>query len=264
MITLLTDFGLADYFVPAVKGVILTLNPQAQIVDLTHDIPPQDVLAGAFTLDACWRDFPPGTIHLAVVDPGVGSARRPIVAQTDERLFVGPDNGLFSFVYARASQVNVFHATNAEFFRPEVSATFHGRDVFAPLAAWLSRGTHPSSFGPAINDYVRLDLPRPQLDAHTGLLSGSVIHIDRFGNCITNLTELELPLASALRTPHSALRIGSRVVTQFGTHFAQAARQDELFAYLGSAGYWEVALWRASAAEKFGIERGAQVALAEH
>jgi S-adenosylmethionine hydrolase len=261
MITLLTDFGTSDYFVPAVKGVILTLNPQAQIVDLTHDIPAQDVHAGAFTLGACWQNFPPGTIHLAVVDPGVGSARRPIVVQADQHFFVGPDNGLFGFVYARAKQVDVFHATQAEFFRPQVSTTFHGRDVFAPLAAWLSSGVHPSSFGPVIHDYVRFDLPQPQLDAHTGLLTGSVIHIDRFGNCITNLTERELPLPSSILDPRSSIRIGSHVVRQFGSHFVQAARRDELFAYLGSAGYWEVALWCTSAAERFGIERSAQVVI---
>ncbi len=254
MITLLTDFGTADYFVPAVKGVILTLNPQAQLVDLTHDIPAQDIHAGALTLGACWQNFPSGTIHLAVVDPGVGSARRPIVVQADQHIFVGPDNGLFSFVYARAKQVNVFHATKAEFFRPHLSATFHGRDVFAPLAAWLSRGVHPSSFGTIVNDYVRFDLPQPQLDAQTGLLTGSVIHIDRFGNCITNITERECQQPSSIR-------IGSHVVRQFGSHFAQAARQDELFAYLGSAGYWEIALWGASAAEQCGIERGAQVVI---
>ena len=196
MITLLTDFGTSDYFVPAVKGVILTLNPQAQIIDLTHDISAQDVHAGAFTLGACWRNFPPGTIHLAVVDPGVGSARHPIVVQADQHLFVGPDNGLFSFVYARAKQVSVFHATNTDFFQTKPSATFHGRDVFAPLAGWLSRGVHPSSFGPVINDYVRFDLPHPQFDRHSGRLTGSVIHIDRFGNCITNITETEFPLES--------------------------------------------------------------------
>jgi S-adenosyl-L-methionine hydrolase (adenosine-forming) len=252
MITLLTDFGTADYFVPAVKGVILTLNPQAQIVDLTHNIPAQDVHAGAFTLGACWHNFPPGTIHLAVVDPGVGSARRPIVVRAEQHIFVGPDNGLFSFVYARAKQIKVFHATQAEFFRPQVSATFHGRDVFAPLAAWLSRGVHASSFGPVINDYVRFDLPQPQLDAQTGLLTGSVIHVDRFGNCVTNITERECPQPSSLR-------IGAHVVQLISTHFAQVAGQEELFAYPGSAGYWEVALWCASAAERYGIEREAKV-----
>jgi S-adenosylmethionine hydrolase len=258
MITLLTDFGTADYFVPAVKGAILTLQPAAQIVDLTHDIPAQDLHAGAFTLGACYRNFPPGTIHLAVVDPGVGSARRVIVVQTGSYYFVGPDNGLFSFVYAREAQIRVFHAVKPEFAQPQPSATFHGRDVFAPLAAWLARGVHPASFGPEIHDYVRFELPQPQLDRDTGQLTGSVIHRDRFGNCITNLTDQELPFPSSLLPP-SALLIAGQRVTQFGTHFAQAADKGQLFAYPGSAGYWEIALWCASAAERYGIERGAPV-----
>ncbi len=263
MITLLTDFGTTDYFVPAVKGVILTLQPAAQIIDLTHDIPAQDIQHAAFTLGACYRYFPPGTIHLAVVDPGVGSARRPIVAQAGQHFFVGPDNGLFSFVYAREPQVRVYHATRPEFQRPQPSATFHGRDVFAPLAAWLARGIHPASFGPEIGDYVRLAIPQPQVGARTNTITGEIIHIDRFGNCLTNFTANELPLAVALGVTPPVLHLAGQSVTQFGTHFAQAAQPEQLFAYLGSAGYWEVALWQESAAERFRIARGAQVILAE-
>ncbi len=263
MITLLTDFGTADYFVPAVKGVILTLHPTAQLIDLTHDIPAHDIHHAAFTLGACYRNFPPGTIHLAVVDPGVGSARRPLVVQAGQYVFVGPDNGLFSFVYAREPQVQVYHATHHEFFRPQPGATFHGRDVFAPLAAWLARGIHPASFGPEISDYVRFAIPQPQAAADANIISGEVIHIDRYGNCITNFTENELPLTSALCTPPPTFSIGEHAVSQFGTHFAQVAQPERLFAYLGSAGYWEVALWCESAAERFRIARGAQVVLAE-
>ncbi len=177
MITLLTDFGTTDYFVPAVKGVILTLQPNAQLIDLTHDIPAQDIHHAAFTLGACYRNFPPGTIHLAVVDPGVGSTRRPIVVQAGRHFFVGPDNGLFSFVYAREPHVRVYHATRAEFHRPQPSATFHGRDIFAPLAAWLVRGIHPASFGPVITDYIRFAIPQPQADAQTKIITGEVIHM---------------------------------------------------------------------------------------
>lgn len=257
MITLLTDFGTADYFMPAVKGVILSINPQALIVDLTHEIPAHNIEAGAFTLGACYHYFPAGTVHVAVVDPGVGSARRAIVAEAGRHLFIGPDNGVFGFVYRRESNVRVFHATREEFFRPTVSATFHGRDVFAPLAAWLSRGLSPAAVGPEISDYVRLAIPRPT--AAAGGISGEVIHVDRFGNCITNLTESELSLARA--ASGAALTVAGRRVTQFGTHFAEAARRDEPFAYLGSAGYWEIALWQASAADKLGVRRGAEVNL---
>lgn len=263
MITLLTDFGTTDYFVPAVKGVILTLQPNAQLIDLTHDIPAQDIHHTAFTLGACYRNFPPGTIHLTVVDPGVGSARRPIVVQAGPHFFVGPDNGLFSLVYAREPQVRVYHAARPEFHRPHPSPTFHGRDVFAPLAAWLARGIHPASFGPEITDYVRFATPQPQADSHTNTLIGEVLHIDRFGNCLTNFTANELPLAVALGATPPVLHLAGQAVTQFGTHFAQAAQPEQLFVYLGSAGYWEVALWRASVAERFGISRGAQVVLAK-
>jgi S-adenosylmethionine hydrolase len=263
MITLLTDFGLADYFVPAVKGVILTLTPTVQLVDLTHDIPAQDIQSGAFTLGACYRNFPPGTIHLAVVDPGVGSTRRVIVVQAGPYSLVGPDNGLFSFVYLNEPAVRVYHANQPEFFRTQAGAaapspTFHGRDVFAPLAAWLARGVHPASFGPEIHDYIRLALPHPQLEPATGRLVGRVIHRDRFGNCITNLTEGELPLAVALQQRLTVSLVGVPV-NQFGTHFAQAAAKGELFAYPGSAGYWEIALWCDSAAARYGIECGAPV-----
>jgi S-adenosyl-L-methionine hydrolase (adenosine-forming) len=257
MITLLTDFGTADYFVPAVKGVILSVNPHVQVVDLTHEVPAQDIASGAFTLGACYHNFPAGTVHVAVVDPGVGSERRAIVAQVGGHLFVGPDNGIFSYVYAREAAVRVFHAAREEFFRRPASPTFHGRDVFAPLAAWLSRGLSPEAVGPEIADYVRAGLPKPVI---TGARTqGSVIHIDRFGNCVTNFTERELTPAQAVTG--ASLLVGGRRVAQFGTHFAQAARRDELMAYLGSAGYWEVALWHDSAAERLGVGRGAEAVL---
>lgn len=267
MITLLTDFGSADYFVPAVKGVILSINPQTQVIDLTHQIPAQDVAAGAFTLGACYYNFPPGTIHLAVVDPGVGSSRRAIVIQAGEHLFVGPDNGLFSYVYAREWQVRVFQIEREEFFHQPVSATFHGRDVFAPIAAHLSNGLLPEEVGREIADYVRLEIPKPATSEDGQRITGSVIHIDRFGNCITNLTERELSPDRANQSQISNLKseirmlLAGRQINQFASHFEQAAKQDELFAYLGSAGFWEIALWCDSAAEKLVVERGAEVIL---
>ena len=259
MITLLTDFGTNDYFVPAIKGVILTIQPTASLLDLTHDIPAHDIRHAAFTLGAGYGNFPPGTIHLAVVDPGVGSARRPLVAQAGQHFFVGPDNGLFSFVYAREQAVRVYHAARPEFYRPQPSATFHGRDIFAPLAAWLARGAQPASFGSEITDYIRFAIPQPRIDGHTNTLVGEVLHLDRFGNCLTNFTLNELPLSVALGASPPVLQLAGQTVTQFGTHFAQAAQPDRLFAYLGSAGYWEVALWCASAAARFGIAPGTPV-----
>jgi len=143
MITLLTDFGTYDYFVPAVKGVILSINPYTQIIDLTHDIAPQDIASGAFTLGCCYGYFPDQTVHYAVVDPGVGSSRHPIIAATEKHFFVGPDNGIFSYVYAREDSVRVFRIEREEYFLQPVSSTFHGRDIFAPVAARLSLGIAP-------------------------------------------------------------------------------------------------------------------------
>ncbi|HEU5459805.1 MAG TPA: SAM-dependent chlorinase/fluorinase [Pyrinomonadaceae bacterium] len=156
MITLLTDFGTVDYFVGAVKGAILSVNPRVVIVDITHEIPPQDVEAAAFTLLASYQTFPLGTIHVAVVDPGVGSARRPIVVRAGKQFFVGPDNGIFTYIYDREPSHQVVHVTSEKYFRPSPSSTFHGRDIFAPVAAELSNGVKPEALGPRITDAVRL------------------------------------------------------------------------------------------------------------
>src|SRR6266478_4986354 len=161
IITLLTDFGTQDYFVGAMKGVILSTNPAARIVDLTHDIPPQDIHAGAFNLLAVYKDFPRGTIHVAVVDPGVGSNRRPILIECAHQIFVGPDNGLFSWICEREGNWRAHHLTNQEFLHQPTSKTFHGRDVFAPVAAALSNGARPEEVGPVLDAIVELESLNP-------------------------------------------------------------------------------------------------------
>jgi S-adenosyl-L-methionine hydrolase (adenosine-forming) len=256
MITLLTDFGVLDYFVPAVKGTIFTINPQVQIADITHEIPPHDIASAAFILAACYLDFPRDTIHLVVVDPGVGSQRRAIVVQAGAYLFVGPDNGVFSYVYARESRVRVIHITREQFFRQGVSQTFHGRDIFAPVAAWLSRGLSPDALGDDIHDYFKLEIPQPEIISDR--IEGRIIHVDRFGNCITNITADELSLE---RVNQSAIKMdfAGREITRFCTHFAESADGTELFAYIGSAGYWEIAVWCGSAAELTGAQVGQTV-----
>jgi hypothetical protein len=258
MITLLTDFGSSDYFVPAVKGVILSISPDTRIVDITHDVAAQDVHFAAFTLGACYHNFPAGAIHLAVVDPGVGSSRRAIIVAAGGYLFVGPDNGIFSFVYARESDIRVFHITRDEFFRHPVSATFHGRDVFAPVAAHLSRGVKPEEIGEEISDYVRLEIPRPA-QVGQSVIEGQVIHIDHFGNCVTNLTEAELEPGKT--SPGTRLYFGGQEISQFGLSFSEAANRNELFAYPGSAGFWEIALWCDSAAKFVNARCGDEVIL---
>src|SRR6266571_4197890 len=162
IITLLTDFGSQDYFVGAMKGAILSINRGALIVDITHEIPPQDIQAAAFNLVCCYKDFPAGTIHVAVVDPGVGSNRRPILIECVEQFLVGPDNGIFSWMCEREGNYRAFHLTNETFFRHPISATFHGRDIFAPVAAAVSKGVAVKEFGPQIDNLIRLDSLRPQ------------------------------------------------------------------------------------------------------
>jgi len=254
VVTLLTDFGTADYFVAAVKGVVLTINPLVSLVDITHDIPPQDIETGAFTLLTCYRDFPEGTIHVAVVDPGVGSSRRPIVVRAGGYYFVGPDNGLFSYVYDRESSVEVFHVTADQYFRRSPSPTFHGRDIFAPVAGALSKALNPGALGPQITDQVRLTPLAPTKD-DTGKLNARIIHIDRFGNCITNLTPGDL-----LETQSFKLHVNGKVIETVRRFFTDKhGPKEEIFAIWGSAGFLELAVNGASAAAVLGARRGAPV-----
>lgn len=244
-ITLLTDFGTADYFVGAMKGAILSINPQAVIVDITHETPAQDVAAGAFTLLAAFDTFPEGTVHVAVVDPGVGSERRPIVVAAGNHLFVGPDNGIFTYIYERESSFEVVHITDEKYFRNPVSTTFHGRDIFAPVAAALSTGVDAASLGPRISDPIRLFRSvEPQ-----------VIHIDRFGNLITNITRDQFKEAKRL------LLNGTLISAQRNFFGENVGEIDEPFLIWGSAGFLEIAVNGGSAAEFLDAKRGDQIRL---
>lgn len=266
VITLLTDFGTADFFVGAMKGIILGANFHARIVDITHEIPPQDIEAAAFTLLAAYQSFPSGAIHVAVVDPGVGSSRRGIAIRTGSRTLVGPDNGIFSYICEREPEHQVFHLTNEEYFRHPVSATFHGRDVFAPVAAAVSLGVDLSELGNPINDYVRLPSLDPiQLDH--GELSGRIIHIDRFGNCVTNFTQEDISLSAAreLLIKGSSIRLfkrfyseasGTPDIVESGDKSGATDNSEEVFGIFGSAGFLEIAARNTSAARLLGVKRG--------
>ena len=243
-ITLLTDFGVADYFVGAMKGVILSINPHATIVDITHEIPAQDVAAGAFTLLAAYDAFPKGTIHVAVVDPGVGSSRRPIVVSAADQFFVGPDNGIFTYVLD--STFEVFHITASEYFHQPISNTFHGRDIFAPVAAALSNEIDPSSLGPRISDPVRLAISR----------NPHVIHIDRFGNVVTNITRDSYKEGTTLVVNGKRISAFRNFFGEIGGDVREAG---EPFAIWGSAGFLEIAVNGRSAAEILGVKRGDEV-----
>jgi S-adenosylmethionine hydrolase len=257
-ITLLTDFGTADYFVAAVKGVILTANPQAHIVDITHDIPPQDIEAAAFTLLAACSSFPAATIHVAVVDPGVGSSRRAILVKTRQACFVGPDNGIFSYVCESSENLGetpeLFHLTNTKYFRDTVSQTFHGRDVFAPVAAALSLGVTAVELGASISDIVRLP-PLRLTTSRDGRLMARIIHFDRFGNCVTNITENDL--TANMISAGATLRLKGKTVKSFRNYFAESeSGKDKLFGIWGSAGFLEIAAANASAAKILNARRG--------
>lgn len=257
-ITLLTDFGTVDYFVASMRGVILSVNPGAQIIDLTHEVPPYDIEAGAFTLLAAYQSFPAGTIHVAVVDPGVGSSRRPILVAAGKQFFIGPDNGIFSFVMEREAGFRIFHLTNGDYFRPSVSATFHGRDVFAPVAAALSAGVSADRLGTEVFDCVRLTPLTPQ--RVKGRLKARIIHIDRFGNCVTSLTPREL--TGEMIAGGARLIVKGREITSFKRFFAQQEPQKhELFAFWGSAGFLEIAALNRAAAKILKAKRGQSVIL---
>src|SRR4030043_902730 len=200
IITLTTDFGNRDPFVGIMKGVILNINPSASVIDITHGIGPQKIMEAAFAIEMSFESFPSKTIHVVVVDPGVGSVRRPILVVTDYHYFVGPDNGVFSQIFNLTESLKVIHITAEHYFMSQRSSTFHGRDIFAPVAAWLSRGIDVSKFGDTITDYVKIPLPAPTITAqHT--LEGEVVYIDSFGNAMTNI-----------KTPHMNNLYGSNLV----------------------------------------------------
>ncbi len=245
IITLTTDFGLSDPFVGIMKGVILSIAPDAQLVDISHDVHSYDILEAAFLVENAYRYFPEGTVHLLVVDPGVGSARRPIAAKAHKQLFVAPDNGVLSAVFDN----DVYHITNRSLFLSSVSQTFHARDIFAPVAAHLARGTPIESVGPRILEFIKKSLPQPRPDG--GKLTGTVIRIDKFGNIITNLRRADL------RDDFKIFVAGSPI-TRLYLSFSEA-KSGEFFAFEGSTGYIEIALNQGSAADQLKVQRGAEI-----
>jgi S-adenosyl-L-methionine hydrolase (adenosine-forming) len=259
IITITTDFGEQDHFVGVMKGVILNINPEAVIVDINHQVDSYDVLDGAFTLAESYHYFPAGTIHMVVVDPGVGSGRRPILARTANYTFVAPDNGVLSLIYEREERVEVRHATADQYFLHPVSNTFHGRDIFAPVAAWLSRGVETEKFGEAISDYAKSALPRPKWE-NANLLKGMAIKVDKFGNVITNLRPQDVPQLFTENPPDFRITINGREVTRIYSSFS-AGKPSEIFALVGSSGFLEIATNRGSAARALDAHRGTEVAV---
>lgn len=253
IITLTTDFGLKDSFVGEMKGAILSVNPHVTIVDITHEIAAHAIDEGAFIIGSSIRYFPEGTIHVAVVDPGVGSERRPIIIETERYCFVGPDNGLFSSILSASPSAKVIHITEEKYMLDKESATFQGRDMFAPVAGWLSKGVPPEAFGPAITDYRIIPIPRPVIVKDT--LTGEVIYIDRFGNAITNIERDELKL---LGETVEVFFKGRRI--NLFRFYAQAT-EGELGCLINSSHHLELFIKEGNAAERFNIKKGEQVVI---
>jgi len=240
------------------KGVILDITPDAQIVDISHAVQAYDVLDGALAISQAYSYFPNGTVHVVVVDPGVGTARRPILASSDGYHFVAPDNGVLSMVYAKEERIHVRHITSEHYFRVPVSNTFHGRDIFAPVAAYLAKQVDSHKFGDEIEDYVKFAAPRPKA-AGENRVRGVVLKIDRFGNLITNVTPEDVPALFA-ESAKFKIVVGSREITDIRKTFSEGA-PGEVFGVIGSMGYLEIVANRASAAQITGAGKGSEVSI---
>jgi S-adenosylmethionine hydrolase len=258
IIALFTDFGTCDAYVAQLKGAILSIHPTAQLVDLTHEVDAFDVHAAAYLLDVSSRYFPARTIFVAVVDPGVGTTRRPLLLTTQaEKFYIGPDNGLFTRVMEREGLKTAYVLTQSAYFLPQVSATFHGRDIFGPVAAHLAQGVEPTHFGPHLTELVRLPYTRPQQVGET--IIGEVIHLDHYGNIVTNIPSAMLP----------GLMAGQRLVLTLADHthdlhFVEtygAGPQNQLVCLINSNGEVEIALPCGNASGRLDVKVGARVVL---
>lgn len=250
IITLTTDFGVQDAYVATMKGVILGINPEATIVDICHSIEPQNIAQAAFTIGTACDYFPNGTIHMVIVDPGVGSQRRAIAMKTRRAFFVAPDNGVLSYIISDSPEKpEAVDLSNPKFWHHPVSSTFHGRDIFAPAAAHLSLGVPLEEFGDAVTSLSTFPLPHPQPGAK-GELTGHILHIDRFGNLITDVKKEDIPHGNL------SLEVAGQQIEGLSTSYAGG---DKLLALLGSSGHLEIALKNGSAAGSLDARIGDEV-----
>jgi len=254
IVTLLTDFGSKDHFAGILKGVILNINPSVEIVDISHNITPYNITEGAIILNQAFSYFPKGTIHIAVIDPGVGTDRKPILVVDKNYFFIGPDNGIFGLVYNRLKEFNVFKITNHLFFLKSISATFHGRDIFAPVAAHLSTGVPPSEMGPEITNYKSLSIPLPSIKSKN--INGNIIYIDGFGNLVTNIHRRciqKIKKESSLK-----IKIGGKIITKVSPNY-QSVSRGNLLALIGSSEMVEIAVREGNACKMLGAKEGDDV-----
>lgn len=259
VVTLMTDFGTTDHYVGTMKGVICNLVPGAILIDISHEIPGHDISAASFLLQSSYHYFPTRTIHLCVIDPGVGSSRRNIIVSAGHYLFVAPDNGILSGLYDREKEFRVFDITSEHFFLKPVSKTFHGRDIFAPVAAWLARGVAPSKFGREIEDPVRLEIPKVKRSGEREF-HGAILHVDRFGNLVSNFPHEDMEKAVLRKKLKFTFQVGTGQISQYRQSYSEGS-MDEIFAISGSSGYVEFSKRNGSASETTGASRGDPVRL---
>jgi hypothetical protein len=260
VITLLTDFGDRDYFVASMKGVILGINPQARIVDLSHHVGPHQIEEAAYLLKTAYKYFPDGTVHVAVVDPGVGSLRRPLLVTTSRHFFVAPDNGLLGYIYQEETGIEVRQIENKQYRLDSEGTTFDGRDLFAPAAAWLTKGQQPGSFGKLIRDHVTLPLVEPQWQGSA--LVGRIVYVDRFGNLISNLTPFHVKeVQGRARRSGVSIRIGGATIDGLVRSYSQGETTTPR-ALINSNGQVEIFVKEGSAADILKISRGEPITLA--
>jgi len=257
IVTLTTDFGVSDHYVGTMKGVIYSINPDAKIVDISNSVQSYDVLDGAITIANSYRYFPADTVNMVIVDPGVGDTRRPIIATTEKHIFLAPDNGVLSMVYEREERLSVRHITSDHYFLQPLSQTFHGRDVFAAVAGWLSKGVEVAKFGEEITDFVRFAAPKPK-KLNEKLTKGVILKSDKFGNLITNIRPQDIPELFLDEPPEFKILVGKHEITKMKKSYAQGT-PGEVFGILGSMGYLEIATHRGAAARVVGADKGSDV-----
>ena len=251
IITLTSDFGLDDPFVGMMKGTIHSISSKVRIVDITHGILAHDVIQAALVIQSSYSHFPKGSIHVVVVDPGVVSARHPLLAITEKGYFVGPDNGVFSAIYKNCDQIEFIKLTTPEYFQHPISQTFHGRDIFGPVAAWLSQGLDPKKLGQFMTKPVKLPLPSPRIIPGTDKVEGTILYSDRFGNILTNIPYTEFKQSFCKRD--FRLVINGHLIDKMYPSYT-AAKQKEIFAIWGSFGLLEIACYQESAASVLNVK----------
>jgi S-adenosylmethionine hydrolase len=251
IVTLLTDFGTKEHYVASMKGVILNINPQCLLIDITHQVNPHDIQEGAFILANAYSYFPKGTIHLSVVDPGVGGVRKPILLVTQNYFFVGPDNGLFTFVSQREKVKQVVVLTQQKYFLSKVSTTFHGRDIFAPVAGHLSLGVKPNAFGYKIDSIKEVGLKKPIIKEEK--LLGEILHIDTFGNLVSNIDEEKL--FQFVKGRPFVIQAGRKAIRGLKKGYWQG-KAGEGIAVLGSGGFLEISIREGNAQKVLKVKEG--------